>query len=192
MAVGNKTAEKDYALCVAVTDDIVAVGYNSGKVSVYQNTMDKELLVSWKAHASSVRSLCFVKSDSEYKKDLVTASDDHQVTQWRLTGNVQAAARSFKGHSDGVTCVRAKEAFVITSSKDSTVRVWNAIEFSSDGESDNDDDSSESVATLHGHTGIVTCCDLSSCETKALSCGYDRVCCFYRVQSCSYTVFVSV
>ena len=33
----------------------------------------------------------------------------------------------------------------------------------------------KSVSTLHGHTGIVTCCDLSPCETKAISCGYDRV-----------------
>lgn len=134
--------------------------------------------MSWKAHASSVRSLCFLKSDSEYKKDLVTASDDYKVMQWRLTGNTQAVARSFVGHSNGVTCVRAKEAFIVTSSKDSTVRVWNAIEFRDDDQSD-DDTSSTSVATLHGHTGMVTCCDLSSCETKALSCGHDRVSYFY-------------
>ena len=185
--------ENDYALCVVVSNHLVAIGYNSGHVSLYQNGVtygEAGLIATWKAHASSVRTACFLKSDdNQYKKDLVTGSDDRKIIHWSLNGVCGGSAkrpvakRSFAGHTDGITCVRNKEAFVLSTSKDCTVRVWNAIMF--DDDDDNNDGRSsgqtdttvavKSVSTLYGHTGIVTCCDLSPCETKAISCGHDRV-----------------
>lgn len=159
----------DYALSVAVCGVLIAVGYNSGRICTFENNDERQLMMSWKAHASSVRSLCFLKSDSRCKKDLVSASDDHKVIQWRFNSFLKPTLiRTLHGHTDGVTCARAKEAYVLTSSRDYSVRVWNAVLF------DENEKESESAATLHGHTGIVTSCDLSPCETKGISCGYDR------------------
>lgn len=187
--------ENDYALCVVVSNHLVAIGYNSGHVSLYHNDVasgDAGLIATWRAHTSSVRTACFLKSDrNQFKKDLVTGSDDRKITHWSLAGldngkqkQQPAPKRFFAGHTDGVTCVRNKEAYVLSASKDCTVRVWNAIMFDDDDDDDDQDQDQtkdagrtvKSVSTLHGHTGIVTCCDLSPCETKAISCGHDRVC----------------
>ena len=121
----------------------------------------------WKAHPSAVRSLCFIENYRCF--DLLTGSDDHLIKRWKKsdTSGYKCVA-TLKGHSAAVRCVRSKKAFIISASEDSTVRVWPGLML------DIDDDGNPDTV-LRGHSGIVTCCDLSSCETMAVSGATDRV-----------------
>lgn len=178
---------KEYALSVCASNTYLAVGYNSGKVAVFDKTTGNQLICSWKAHSSSVRSVCFVNC-SGTEVNLLTASDDHVAKRWDLSSRPgPSCVYAMHGHTDALTCVRAREAMILTSSKDSTVRVWKGLCMN---DLDDDDDDGvdmvverstatekqiSSAEVLHGHTGIVTCCDLSPCETKAISSGFDKV-----------------
>lgn len=171
---------REYALSVCACDAYLAIGYNSGKVCVFDKTKDNQLACSWRAHSSSVRSMCFIKA-SLTEVNLLTGSDDYSTKRWDLSTRLAPSCiYTLHGHADAITCVRANEAIIITSSKDSTVRIWQGLCM---GDEEDDMQTEGTVkeglisptATLHGHTGIVTCCDLSPCETKAISSGFDKV-----------------
>ena len=176
----NEASTASFALCVCVCNHYVAIGYNNGKVSVFENTHERKLLNTWNAHKSSVRSMAFIKCTTSeiFDEHLLTASDDHTVIRWMHYGlTTPTSVEILLGHTDGVLCVRAKEAVIISSSRDYTVRVWPGLRMETNARKKQ----IESLATLHGHTGIVTCCDLSPCETKAVSSSFDRVCMMFVV-----------
>ena len=76
---------------------------------------------------------------------------------------------TMRGHTAPVRCVRSRVAIILTASEDFTVCKWPGILF-------NDQNEIQCQAILRGHTGVVTCCDLSPCETMAVSGSSDMVC----------------
>jgi WD repeat-containing protein 61 len=123
-----------FALAVARSDDLVAVGSKDG--AVYQiNLSTGEVHPSKaKVHHLPVRALCYSRDGTR----LYTASDDGLATV--LTAEAGEKVGVFKGHLSWVLGVACSDSYVATASADRRVRVW-------------DPETKECLATFEAHTG---------------------------------------
>lgn len=170
--ISSSSSKADYALCVSVEKDFVAVGYNSGAVIVYNG--QKTMYSDPKAHSSSVRAISFMKISRKTWKagsgnvHLITASDDCSLKRWSLANELDLIY-TMKGHAQPIKCMAAKEAFIVSGSEDFTLRVWKGLHFENDKSG-----IKHPASVLRGHSGPVACCDISSCETMAISGSGDK------------------
>ena len=158
---------EDYALSVAVGTECIVVGYNSGYVVLFSHE-DGSQLEKWKAHSSSIRSISFISQDQKGSpRHLITASDDGTLKRW--APNPTKCLYTMEGHSAPVRCVRAKEAYIVSGSEDCSLHVWPGLMFEKNSEG-----VVKTSTVFRAHRGIVTCCDISPCETMALSGSSDK------------------
>eukprot|EP00794_Sanderia_malayensis_P012166 gene12166-13421_t len=157
----SEGSNSEWALSVIVDQKGVAayVGYHDGSVICFDyasRTAIKKLAL----HKSAVRSICLSKCE----RYLLTASDDRTAKVIDLkTWNVI----TLDGHTESVRCVRASSSQFATCSDDYTIMLWNALFL-------DDQSSIKPAATLQHHTGYVTCCDFSPCETRLMTVSTDK------------------
>ncbi|XP_047145181.1 telomerase protein component 1 isoform X1 [Hydra vulgaris] len=145
----------NYVLAVTVHENKIFAAYQNGEVCMF---FKEGGYTSWKAHNSSIRSISLLID--RVSVHLVTAGDDCLAKRWNISDKTCVAVMS--KHTAPIRCVRSRGAIILTASEDFTVCVWPGILFS-------DQNEIKCQAILRGHAGIVTCCDISSCETMAVS-----------------------
>ena len=89
-------------------------------------------------HTGRINALAFHPEGNQ----LVSASGDHTIKEWNLTGNV--CCRTLEGHTKSVLSVQYSPggALIASGSADKTIKLWPAI-----GE--------QAIVSLTGHTGHV-------------------------------------
>uniref|UniRef100_T1IJC2 Uncharacterized protein n=1 Tax=Strigamia maritima TaxID=126957 RepID=T1IJC2_STRMM len=152
-----------------LTEDIEKLGTNTVETTVKteENAENVENVKADKM-VDVVDEVSTTNCDSEIilpsKRDSEIISERKKMKfscDWK---NEVFSVKTLKGHSDVITCVVTDENFIVSSSRDTTVKVWDSV-------------TGNEIQSLRGHTASVTCLILlQEVEGNKLlwSLGYDR------------------
>ncbi|XP_053324499.1 telomerase protein component 1 [Spea bombifrons] len=152
------------ALCLAISPNkkLLAVGYHSGSVSIYN--ADSGDLVSQCIFPDVAVGAVIWLSDSK----LVTGSSDSYVRVWNISPDESHCKFSLRGHKRAVRALSVSSRLLASASEDVSVCLWlledllNAVS------------PPAPVSVLRGHSAPVTCCSFSKDGQFLATGGQDR------------------
>jgi DDB1- and CUL4-associated factor 11 len=103
----------------------ILAGSHTEDIAVYDLVKDYKTVAIKKAHSNDINSVCFANRENSHI--IYTVSDDCMVKVWdrRILYNNKAIG-CFIGHTQGLTHVdsRGDERYLISTSKDQTIKLW--------------------------------------------------------------------
>ena len=140
--------------CVEFDHDKIITGSRDRQIKVWSLTTGK-LFATLRGHEGSVLCLAF-ESRSGF---MVSGSSDRRVLVWDLNALRSDGVRPravLEGHTGGVLDLRIDAQWIVSCSKDATVRVWSRATL-------------EHVCTLRGHHGPVNAVGLDAGQIVSAS-----------------------
>ncbi|OHT14037.1 hypothetical protein TRFO_15697 [Tritrichomonas foetus] len=146
-----------------IDDEIILVGFMSGKVGIYEPTFSQEMN-EFRAHHMPLLGLT-----SSRKSGLIcTASQDNTLKVWSLRG-VASCKHTLISHTKYVltSAFSPNSRYLFSGSKDESMKMWNVK-------------TGELECTINAHQNTVFRIDHHPTENSFLSCGGDGLICFWE------------